>query len=190
MPGGSFAIYIVEKGNPQSFLDGVGRVHEYAVGEAFGELEALTHQPRAYSVLVNAMGKPAELMVFPGDAVETALSNWTDDERKEHYEALSAQYDESNAMRKDPHLVAEVRELWNIMVRHSSHQSDFVHSRGLIWRVRLGVPGGGVETAHRPRPPRHGDTGRLHCAAPAGRQSIAVRFRRARVGEQRQLGLG
>ncbi len=118
-PGGAFAIYVVEKGNPQAFIEGVGRVHEYAVGEAFGELAPLTNQPRATSVQINLTAKqPAELMVFPGEAVQAALSKWTDDERQGHYDALMKEYAEARAVRDDPRLVAEIKELWNIMVCH------------------------------------------------------------------------
>lgn len=131
-PGGACAIYVVEKGNPQAFMDGVGRVHEYGVGEAFGELAPLTNQPRATSVQINATGQPAELMVFPGEAVQAALSKWTSDERQEHYDALVAQYTESRTLRDDPRLAAEIRELWNIMVRCSCHQTTCVHSYGRI----------------------------------------------------------
>jgi CRP-like cAMP-binding protein len=120
-PSGAFAIYVVEKGNPQAFIEGVGRVHEYAVGEAFGELAPLTNQPRATSVQINVTAKqPAELMVFPGEAVQAAMSKWTDEERQEHYDALTKEYADARAVRDDPRLIAEINELWNIMVRHSS----------------------------------------------------------------------
>lgn len=116
-PGGAFAIYVVEKGAPQAFIEGVGRVHEYAVGEPFGELAPLTNQPRAASVQVHATGQPVEVMVFPGEAVQAAFSKWTAEERQEHYDALVQEYMETRALRDDPRLAAEIRELWDIMVR-------------------------------------------------------------------------
>lgn len=181
-PGGAFAIYVVEKGNPQAFIEGVGRVHEYAVGEAFGELAPLTNQPRATSVQINLTAKePAELMVFPGEAVQAALSKWTDDERQEHYEALTQEYAEARAVRDDPRLVAEIHDLWNIMVRHSSRPTALrACSRASLtrssWRARLGALGGGVKAPQRSRFERHGDAGGVHCTPPPGRQSTAVRF--------------
>lgn len=149
-PGGAFAMYVVEKGNPQAFIEGVGRVHEYAEGQAFGELAPLTNEPRATSVLINAMAQPAELMVFPGAAVQAALSKWTGDERQGHYDALVQEYTAARALRDDPRLVAEIKELWNILARHSFHPTAFARARALIWRACLRVTGGGVETHHWP----------------------------------------
>ena len=116
-PSGGFPIYAVESGFPQALIDGEGRVQEYAPGDAFGELAPLTNQPRGASVQIHATGQPAELMVFSAEAVQAALSKWTDEERQGHYDALVQQYTQARALRRDPGLIAEIRELWNIMVR-------------------------------------------------------------------------
>jgi CRP-like cAMP-binding protein len=128
-PSGGFPIYAVESGFPQALIDGEGRVQEYAPGDAFGELAPLTNQPRGASVQIHATGQPAELMVFSAEAVQAALSKWTDEERQGHYDALVQQYTQARALRRDPGLIAEIRELWNIMVR-------FCFSLSLLARAR------------------------------------------------------
>ena len=133
-PGGAFAIYVVEAGSPQAVVEGVGRVQEYAEGDAFGELAPLTMQPRAASVQMAATSAGAQIMVFPGAAVQAAFAKWTEEERTLHYDSLCTQYKQSWAVRTDKGLIGEIRELWDIMVEESTRLTGRDNLDGLVTR--------------------------------------------------------
>ena len=106
-PDGEYALYVVESGYANAFIDSAGRVDEYKQGDGFGELAGLGGGPRAATVQVSATGQGkdlVQLLAVPGAAVQAALRSWGDEERQHWHSTLLKEYAVVPGLKADPEL--------------------------------------------------------------------------------------
>ena len=134
-------IYIVDKGNPMAFIDGMGRVKQYEADDYFGELGAIDaglqrlhhNDPPASAmratVMVSEAGLEVWCLVIETATVERVVGFFSEQELEELRMEISVAYSHATVMKRDAGLRQVIDNLWGLMVNESVRMEKITTTR-------------------------------------------------------------